>query len=62
MGFTRYDMKPVGAQQRLGALAVAISVTFLIVWSMGSLGYPDPAGASPTAVIVASAAACKGAL
>jgi hypothetical protein len=58
MGFTRYDMKPVGAQ-RLSALAVSISITFLIVWSMGSLGYP--AAASATAVIVASAAACNGA-
>jgi hypothetical protein len=59
MGLTRYDMKPAGAQ-RLSALAVSISVTFLIVWSMGSLGYPaDP---SPGAVMLAAAAAaCNGA-
>jgi len=57
MGFTRYDMKPVGAQ-RLSALAVSISVTFLLVWSMGSLGYP--ATASPTAVTLVAAAACDG--
>jgi hypothetical protein len=50
-------MKPVGAQ-RLSALAVSISVTFLLVWSMGSLGYP--ATASPTAMMLA-AAACDGA-
>jgi hypothetical protein len=55
MGFTRYDMKPVGAQ-RLSALAVSISVTFLIVWSMGSLGYPAAASATP---VMLAAAACN---
>jgi len=58
MGHTRYGLKPIGAQRRLSALAVSVSITFLIVWSMGSLGYP--AAASPTPVMLAAAAACNG--
>jgi hypothetical protein len=34
-------MKPVSGTAKISAAAVAISVTFAIVWSMASLGYPD---------------------
>jgi hypothetical protein len=33
-------MKTINAKQRLAAAAVAISVTFSMLWSVASLGYP----------------------
>lgn len=37
-------MKSVSGASKISAAAVALSVTFAIVWSMASLGYPaaDP--------------------
>ena len=34
-------MKPVSGAAKISAAAVAISVTFAIVWSMATLGYPN---------------------
>lgn len=34
-------MKPVSGIAKISAAAVAVCVTFAIVWGMASLGYPD---------------------
>jgi len=49
IAFTSYerdDMKSVSGTQRLAAIAVAISVTFSMVWSVASLGYPASSSAT----------------
>jgi len=52
-------MKPISATQRLTAVAVAISVTFSMVWSVASLGYPASVSAAQAAAT--RVAACDGA-
>ena len=52
-------MKPISAMQRLTAVAVAISVTFSMVWSVASLGYPARISAAQAAAT--PVAACDGA-
>jgi hypothetical protein len=39
-------MKIISARQRLAAVAVAVSVTFSMVWSVASLGYPASSSAT----------------
>ena len=48
MAFTSYegDMNTINATQRLAAAALAISVTFSMVWSVASLGYPASSSAT----------------
>ena len=48
-------MKPVETKERVGAVAVALSVTFSIVWALSSYAYAKPAEAelSPAAKLVA---------
>lgn len=61
-GFTSYerdDMKSVSGSQRFGAIAVAVSVTFSMVWSMASLGYPASAAAYPVSAS-AALSVCRG--
>jgi hypothetical protein len=60
-GYERSDMKSVSGAQRLTAVAVAISATFSIVWSMANLGYPLAASAAQAAAAVAARTACDGA-
>jgi len=38
-------MKPVEAGQRMGAVLMAISITFSIVWALSSYSYARPAAA-----------------
>ncbi len=59
--FTSYedDMKTISATQRLAAVALAISVTFSMVWGMASLGYPASVSAAQAAAT--RVAACDGA-
>ena len=52
-------MKTISATQRLAAVAVAISVTFSMVWSVASLGYP--ASVSAAQATATRVAACDGA-
>jgi hypothetical protein len=40
-------MKLVSGAARISAAAVAVSVTFAIVWGMANLGYPGNADANP---------------
>ena len=35
-------MKPVDTKRRIGAVAMAISITFSIVWAMASYAYERP--------------------
>ena len=44
-------MNPVEARQRVGAIAMAVSITFSIVWALSSYAYARPAAAdlAPTA-------------
>jgi hypothetical protein len=39
-------MKPVSGIVRAAAAVVAVSVTFTLVWSMATLGYPNNADVS----------------
>jgi hypothetical protein len=39
-------MNSVSGTQRLAAIAFAISVTFSMVWSLASLGYPASSSAT----------------
>jgi len=52
-------MKTISATQRLAAVALAISVTFSMVWGMASLGYPASVSAAQAAAT--RVAACDGA-
>jgi hypothetical protein len=52
-------MKAISATQRLTAAALAIGVTFSMVWSVASLGYP--ASVSPAQAAATRVAACDGA-
>lgn len=52
-------MKTVSGAQRLAAIAVAISVTFSMVWSVASLGYPASVSAYPASAS-ATLSACRG--
>jgi len=36
-------MKPLQARQRVGAVAMAIGITFSIVWALSSYAYERPA-------------------
>ena len=48
-------MKPVEARERVGAVAMALGITFSIVWALSSYAYAKPAEAelSPAAKLVA---------
>lgn len=48
-------MKRVETQQRLGAVAMALGITFSIVWALSSYAYAKPAETelSPAAKLVA---------
>lgn len=54
-------MKPVDAKGRAGAVAMAISITFSIVWALASYAYERPAeaGLSQTAAKQAPLKACS---
>jgi hypothetical protein len=52
-------MKTISAKQRLTAAALAISVTFSMVWSVASLGYPASVSAYP-ASSSATLSVCRG--
>jgi len=52
-------MKTTSATQRLAAAALAIGVTFSMVWGIASLGYPASVSAAQAAA--ARVAACDGA-
>ena len=39
-------MKPVEAKGRAGAVAMAVSITFSIVWALASYAYERPAEAA----------------
>ena len=46
-------MKPVETQKRLGAVAMALGITFSIVWALSSYAYAKPTETelSPTATL-----------
>ena len=48
-------MKPVENQERVGAVAMALGITFSIVWALSSYAYAKPAEMelSPAAKLVA---------
>ena len=48
-------MKPVETKERVGAVAMALSITFSIVWALSSYAYAKPVDAalSPAAKLVA---------
>lgn len=48
-------MKPVETKERVGAVAIALGITFSIVWAMAGYAYAKPAAAdlSPAAKLVA---------
>jgi len=48
-------MKPVETKERMGAVAMALGITFSIVWALSSYAYAKPADAdlSPAAKLVA---------
>jgi hypothetical protein len=52
-------MKTTSATQRLTAAALAISITFSMVWSVASLGYPASVSAPQAAAT--RVATCDGA-
>ena len=52
-------MKNISASQRLTAAALAVSVTFSMVWSVASLGYPASVSAYP-ASSSATLSVCRG--
>lgn len=54
-------MKRVDARQQLGALMVAMGITFSIVWALSSYAYGEKpsAGFSPTANRIVQARACS---
>jgi hypothetical protein len=53
-------MKPIDARQQLGALMVAVGVTFSIVWALAGYAYAAPsAGASLTAKQIGPVRACS---
>jgi len=54
-------MKRVDAKQQLGALMVAMSVTFSIVWALSSYAYAGTAsgGFSPAASRIVQVRACS---
>jgi len=37
-------MKPIDGRQQLGALMVAVGVTFSVVWALSSYAYAPPSG------------------
>jgi hypothetical protein len=47
-------MKPVDARQRFGAAAIAISVTFSLIWGLSSYAY----GGAPAAVLLVAGVGC----
>jgi hypothetical protein len=51
-------MKSVSGTHRLGAMAVAIGVTFSTVWGLATLGYPANVSASSPLTTVALQEAC----
>jgi hypothetical protein len=54
-------MRTASGTERFAAAAVAICVTFSLVWSMGSLGYPAASPATQAAAIaIARGDACSG--
>ena len=48
-------MKPVDTKERAGAVAMALGITFSIVWALSSYAYAKPAETelSPAAKLVA---------
>lgn len=44
-------MKPVDNRQRMGALAMAIGMTFSIVWALSSYAYAKPTDAEPSPAV-----------
>ena len=48
-------MKPVETKERVGAVAMALGITFSIVWALSSYAYTKPADAelSPPAMLAA---------
>lgn len=48
-------MKPVETRERIGAVAMALGITFSIVWALSSYAYAKPVDIelSPTAKLVA---------
>lgn len=54
-------MKRVDARQQLGALMVAMGITFSIVWALSAYAYGEKpsAGLSPTANRIGQARACS---
>lgn len=48
-------MKPVETKERVGAVAMALGITFSIVWALSSYAYAKPAEVdlSPAAKLVA---------
>jgi hypothetical protein len=56
-----HAVNSVSASHRLSAIAIAISVTFGIVWALSNYAYPEltGAGSSPIVVRTAQAKACS---
>jgi hypothetical protein len=48
-------MKPIETPERVGAVAMALGITFSIVWALSSYAYAKPAEAdlSPAAKLIA---------
>jgi hypothetical protein len=53
-------MRRVDAKQQLGALTLATSITFSILWGLSSYAYAKPAaGFTPTAKQIVQLRACS---
>ena len=52
-------MNKVNSVERGAAAGAALLITLVVVWSMGSLGYPAPAAAASGVTAGTNAAQCR---
>jgi hypothetical protein len=50
-------LNSVNARQRLGALSMALGITFTIVWGLSNYAYNEPTAAGPSPLVGRAAAA-----
>jgi hypothetical protein len=50
-------LNSVNARQRLGALSLALGISFAIVWGLSSYAYNEPTAAGPSPLVGRAAAA-----
>jgi hypothetical protein len=52
-----HHLNSVNARQRLGALSMALGITFTIVWGVANYAYNEPTAAGPSPLVGRAAAA-----